>query len=302
MIEHGNFSIHGDVLPLDVEPDEWDARRYERAVEANLLRLEQSRAGSVILQHVIAPIVIIPYHLDRGFPGANSDSGPGWPYESPPDDRSVPRTGDGAPLTTISFTPSFFVHPDTPDTRAVDGLHPARTDEVLLHEIVHSVEQQWGTIRYDLVSPSSDDIASICEHRAVRVSNMYSSEQHRPLRGPYNHAAFLSASGHDYAQQRLLPRSREYLGFRGLRTVRRHPASERHDQYVQFEHRLIGEFMLDFPSLTGALEQLPPAVCAYNPFRQFWQGTYDTLLLPAYWAPAELRPDDILSRSMNRTG
>lgn len=292
MLELGNITIDGSRRPSDVPREEWNGERYESAVRANVERVLESRVGSIVLEHLIRPTTVRPEPRRWDRPGARSLWSRG---ARAPHDRTVPQTGAGAQTTVVTFTPAKYVGPDAPPARAYPGLHPFRSDAVLLHELFHSVEAQWGTIRTELVGPVAGDVVPVCEHRGVRVTNMYRSETLRPLRGPYAHYSHLTASGYRYvhcgrAYIQNGSRPPGFMGYRGVRRVRRQPASQRHDQYVGFEQRLIGELMLDLPTLTEALERIPRGMVQYNPFQDFWSGTHDGLLLPAYWSPPSLPP------------
>lgn len=288
MIERGNLIIDGALVPEDVDPDTWDADAYERSVVAVVETVEASVIGTILLSHVInSHIHITPYRSHHGFPGA-------WTSPGIEGDAAVPQRqdpvlpGHGAALVSLSFTPDLFPPAGSPSGHLPPGVHAANSAEVLVHELVHAVEIIWGTLQWDWwVGPTATDVAGVPEHRAVRVANMFHSEQRRPLRGPYNDRALVESSGTLLRTRGLsacLSRAGTF-GFRGLHPVSRVVGDPQHDALVAFESALAHEFVLDHPSLTMALEHVPRAIAPYNPFADYLAGSYDTLWLPETWMP-----------------
>lgn len=289
-----NVEVRGEPRPQDLEANEWDADAYVEAVESILRRIGQARVGRTVLAHVSRRLVIQPHREHRGFSNASSTVGFDWAHETPPDAEEQPGTGLGSWDVHVGFTPALFLRPDGVND-AAPGLHPFHGDSVLVHEIFHAIESMAGRTRYATMGRSATDFQRITEHRAVRVTNMYRSETHRPLRGPYRQAAFLASSGQRYDSYGLrgLDSGRGLLGYRGVRSVARVPGDPRHEHYIDFEVRLIGEMMLDHPALTDALLGIPRLQSPYNPFRDFMEGRFDTVLVAEYWAPSGYADDHL---------
>jgi hypothetical protein len=101
-----------------------------------------------------------------------------------PKDKSNDGTGKGT-QSTVYYSP--WIWPDqgtkfcSEDNDAGDG-----ADEVLLHELVHSMEQLEGKIdmceRYPTTFDPTYDTDDMAEFFAVLVANLYSSETGRALR------------------------------------------------------------------------------------------------------------------------
>ncbi|MFK7989718.1 MAG: hypothetical protein AB8I08_27110 [Sandaracinaceae bacterium] len=160
-------------------------------------------------------------------------------------------------------------------------------DEVLLHELVHSLEEASGTGRDDVFARSAFDFTRECERRAVRVTNMYRAEHRRPLRASYGDFAPVSSSGAIF-QQHGIEGLHAGQGPRGYRRGHWVPRTRRdpiQDAIIRNEVEMALRFMIDQPFLTAALEALPRYVAWYNPFRDARLDRPPYLLMPGRWRP-----------------
>lgn len=280
MIQRGVITIEGSriasgetVIPEDVDPASWNADRWERAVLANLTRLERSRVGAVLLRHVVRPVTIIPFRSRWHPPGGRTAHDfDEHPHTSPPEDPVRQGTGLGARHSFIEFMPAAFSAPIPSSFTSYRGVYPFETDHVLFHELFHILEAHSGRARSERMQWVPANSAPISEHRAVLVTNMYLSENLRPLRGPYGDVVRVSS-----------PRS-HYWGYRTATMVRRTIGNSSHDSIWAFWIRLVGEMMTDHPVLTADLSRVARAACHYNPFRDFWDGQDTLILVPDAWA------------------
>lgn len=305
MSDYTNIVIDGSVQPIDVEAGSWSSSAYEAAVRANLEIISGTEVGQAVLHHLCAVTLIVPFRGRWVDPNAlvqthtRGEDGLAYPL----DESSLESRGIGAPAVELAYTPAMFRGPyDRPELE-FEGLYPFRSDATLLHELVHAVEAGLGTLRQTVVGIHPFDIEKTSELRAVRVQNMYHSERNYPFRGPYRHVAPMDPTCNTYARDGRGALEGEarfcYGGNRTAEVVRREPLNPRHQQFVEFENQLIGEFLIDCPEFTDALHRIPRERASYNPFRDFFSGRYDRILLESAWDPVRL--DSILDHPPTRT-
>lgn len=289
MIERGNLIIDGKIFVLDFPAAAWNADRYERFVAEIVDRIASTRVGAIVLRHLRNPVMVVPFETRRGPTNAFAScfTGAGSPPTGPGTHRM--SRGSGATSVVVGFTPGLFTGRDRAGTLPA-GTHAFSPDCVLVHELVHAAEMIQGVNRFELVGSTATDIAPTCEHRAVRVANMYHAEVRQPLRGPYYDYTLMRSGLAVFADHGLrgVRDDRAGAAYRGVRRAATNTRDPRHAARLSFEAELVHQFFLDHPTLCGDLERIPRSLVWYNPFNDFWTETYPYVLMPAQWRPREL--------------
>ncbi len=199
------------------------ATTYERQVHDNLLSIMMFRTGREVIRAIDAThrrLVIVPRRqLDQNavahplnwraatVAGEEVRDGAGqhraaWGY----------GTGNGSSCI-LRFTPWLFPAELLPRWDAVamrtwqaaTGSQPVSAglemDEVLLHEMVHALEQMTGRQSDRRLGNGFDTVA---EFDAILVVNLFIRERNRPAR--MNHQGFVSAPG----QQSIMPNPQQF--------------------------------------------------------------------------------------------
>jgi hypothetical protein len=162
-----------------------DADDYERETLETLQLLATSRTGRALFWAIRAAwprcVLIRPVtEIDRATSFFRTPSAEAWNAMS-----GHPITSNhGFPANSlVNFTPGWL----DKSNRAPPGM---RSDEVLLHELVHSLRHLTGL---SSIQPMGDGFDSVEEFMAILVSNIFASEVDRPLRG--GHHAVLALQG-----------------------------------------------------------------------------------------------------------
>jgi len=224
----------------------WTVADYEHAVALVITRILNWASGRAIVQGLRHRVRVIPFH--NGAPNvcdARTNVLPPRTVERvgralragqtvPTRQGTVVGLGSGAP-SEIRYTPGHFSHGNAlycnPDGA---GIAP---EEVLVHEVVHATVNSAGV--QDLAPlPAGGPLGfqSRGEYYAVIITNVFSSETRRTLRG-------------------------EYPGFGAMQHPERFYADPGHAAMVR-------QICTDLPVLTSRLAGIG---CSFNPFREFYR-------------------------------
>ncbi|MBN1672651.1 MAG: hypothetical protein JXR37_16535 [Kiritimatiellae bacterium] len=217
-------------LSLTRPPTAWQAERYEGDVAAVLDRVFLlSHTGAALRQSIMRELVIVPW-VERGKTSVASHS-PG-PASSAPGDAPHLRTllrglathgvaagrtagaiGRGVSVCdcpdllscarsqlTIAYTPEQY--PASPVSGSATSGNCR--DEVLLHEMVHSVRRMASLA----VRPNIAMYDNMDEFAAILVANYYSAEQGRGIRNSHHGHARISCRPQDWLDARVSPEER----------------------------------------------------------------------------------------------
>jgi len=183
-----NVTIDGTNPPAEIAV--WNAGRYEQVVRRVLVRVFTSPVGSALVPRLLASgraLRIVPNPVTERDANANPASWRdatlrgrerffcGGPFAGLPGGEGTGRGTD----SEIRFTPANFFDPSRRDgplpmipSRA-DAAPGSFADEMLCHEIVHSIRQMWGVQDCLPVGYAYDNFEEFC---AVVVANMYASQ------------------------------------------------------------------------------------------------------------------------------
>ncbi|MDH3594794.1 MAG: hypothetical protein OEU09_04040 [Rhodospirillales bacterium] len=228
----------------------WNAANYEAAVRCVLTRIRSTTSGRALANSIRHRIEIVPYDF-RNRPnqcdaGANIRP-PRTVFNvsramatdvfapATPTCAAIAGQGTGSG-SQLQYTPGFFV----PGSRlhCIDPGPGMAVDEALYHEIVHAAMNSAGAATPHPLRGFLQHFQSFDEYTAVIVTNVFSSETGRDLRGSYPGTTPL----HDPA------------GF-----------------YARNDNAfMIGRVCRLMPVLTRELARVP---CNFNPFREFYRAS-----------------------------
>ena len=237
---HPRVTIDGSSL---VAPD---SDNYEYEVNGVYMTMQLSRVGVALVDSLPRQLFIRPYTgtdpnavakpVDRL---AAEEAG----HRSYRCDNAAPRLdAAGNPLlgtgvgtdSIIKFTPSQFLTSGMADARKKKLPPGARRDEVLFHEMVHSLRQMVGMMNCTTGYPGFDTKEEVW---AIMTTNVYCSAWRRPLRR--DHDGFSTMTDDEIA------------GF-----------------YKKFEV-MIGYMCVDLPTFTRNVAQID--YIKFNPFREYYR-------------------------------
>ena len=193
---HPFISINGAVLGNAAAPD------YEREVDGVLGTVGSNRVGAALLQTIKTALVIVPHtgsarnayasgdHSDRA--GNTGHRRYSCANATPLTDASgSPKrySAGGGTSSTIKFTPSQWMTSGMAEHQHKSIGAGARRDEILFHEMAHSIRQMAGVMNCS-DAPAGFDTKD--EYWSVLTSNIYASAYNRPLRK--NHHGFTQIS------------------------------------------------------------------------------------------------------------
>ena len=239
---HPFISVNGAALGNSAAPD------YERKVVGVLGTVASNSVGAALLQTIRTALMIVPHvgnELNAYASGDNTDRAGNTGHRRY-------SCGDATPLTTPWGTPQRYAAGGgtsstvnfTPDQWMTGGLahhqHKsigagARRDEILFHEMAHSIRQMAGVMNCSDAPPGFD---TKDEYWSVLTSNIYASACNRPLRK--NHHGFKAISLED---------AKVYFG-----------------KYAQ----MTGWMCREMPTFTRAVSGI--VWIAFNPFRDYYLG------------------------------
>ena len=160
-LEVGNLLIDGSNPPFLLQfvsaSQDWRPEGYERAVRAQLSRIQQQPAGRLNLQYIRMRTIIVPSNELQ--PNASAEADPnssinpdrgfrqGLPIRHPSTGRPIAGRGDGLGGGTearVEYTPADWI----PGSRLYNQSRPpiGRADEHLFHELFHAMRYTWGLV------------------------------------------------------------------------------------------------------------------------------------------------------------
>lgn len=167
------------------------ADQYEAEVSGSFSTIRLNRVGALLVQEFVRGLRIQPYTGTD----LNATSGPqnrtaaevngrlsyrcdtGMPRVDPLGNQF--RGSGGGSDSIISFTPNQWSTSGIADSQHQAILAAARRDEVLFHEMVHSVRQMVGVMNCSIAAAGFDTKE---EMWSVMTTNIYCSAWNRPLR------------------------------------------------------------------------------------------------------------------------
>jgi hypothetical protein len=207
------MSHFGDNIIIDGGSFAHGRRRYEAEVRQQLLQLLLFQTGQAVIHEIWVQrrrrLRICPWHSTVqdaiAHPMSHRDATVrGAPLRSGADGWHNPRWGHGTGRgsdSSVSYTP-FILASDMSGGwsrgsrqawfELTGQLAPSpgvERGELLLHEMVHSLQHMTGTLTNQ---PMGSDFHTVTEFNAVMVANVYASERARPLRA--NHLGFHPAA------------------------------------------------------------------------------------------------------------
>jgi hypothetical protein len=259
-IQVHNITIDGSSAPEGAP--RWDPAQYERVVRRNLIHVFNSPVGHCIIPQITRQLRIIP-HPTFAPDGADAfpddwaaarlrgatvfqcgmPAEPGQPAMGEPLPDAAPGTGVGS-ASTIRFTPADWYDPSRryggfisllPSRR--EGAPGTYSDEVLCHELVHSIRQMRGVMQ---CVGRGDIYATHEEFCAVEVANVYASCRGRPIAGDYWHSTVREGLVSPFGEQTARQRD---------------------------EDRWIERMRTEQPGFVYALSRISRESASYNPFR-----------------------------------
>jgi hypothetical protein len=208
----GNIGVDGHeyiegFLGLDWFPSaqaKLNMQRYEGLVAAQLVKIGQSAVGHWILRFintVSSKNVVIKPWVPNPVPGHEEENKIHNPYAAFDDNTKATRGGDmygtdlsagsstktiwgvgGGTNVTLRYSPWFLPYGDK--------LPGYASDELLLHELVHALNGAMGL--YTPVGHGAEKNFDMPdEFMAIVVTNLYSSQNGRPLRRDHHGHAYL---------------------------------------------------------------------------------------------------------------
>ena len=222
------------------------ADQYELDVNGVFSTIKLNRVGTLLTQEFIRGLKIQPYtgtDLNATSSPQNRGAAEVAGRRSYRCDNALPRTdGAGNPIlgtgggsdSIIAFNPDQWLTSGVADHQHKTILTGARRDEILFHEMVHSIRQMVGTMNCSIAATGFDTKE---EMWSVMTTNIYSSAWNRPLR-------------------------RDHHGFVIL-------TDEEVRTYYQRFEVMIGHMCRDLPRFTRAVSQID--FVSFNPFRDYYR-------------------------------
>ena len=237
---HPFISVNGAALGNAAGPN------YEREVEGVLGTVGSNRVGAALLQTIQTALVIVPYtgtQLNAYASGDHTDRAGNTGHRRYSCADATPLTNasgspkrytaGGGTTSTIKFTPAQWMTSGIADYQHKSIGAGARRDEILFHEMAHSIRQMAGVMN------CSDALAGFDtkdEYWSVLTSNIYAYAYNRPMRK--NHHGFT---------QIFLADAKAYFGKYAVMT---------------------GWMCREMPTFTRAVSAI--SWIAFNPFRDFY--------------------------------
>jgi|GEM_PF-6210259 len=165
--------------------------QYEAEVNGTFSTIRLNRVGALLVQEFNRGLKIQPYtgtdlnatSAAQNRPAAEVNGrlsyrcDTGMPRMDPLGNQF--RGSGGGSDSIISFTPDQWLTSGVADSQHKAILAAARRDEVLFHEMVHSVRQMAGVLNCSIAAPGFDTKE---EMWSVMTTNIYCSAWNRPLR------------------------------------------------------------------------------------------------------------------------
>jgi hypothetical protein len=221
------------------------ADQYESEVKGTLHTMHLSSVGQLLIRAVPRSMKIVPYEKRdlNAYSKANDPRAAGvagraeyrCDHGMPITDvlnRPYLGTGGGSD-TEVHFTPAQWFTDGIAHHKHKKILAAARRDEVLFHEMVHSLRQMNGLFNCSIGAPGFDTKEEVW---SIMTTNIYCSAWNRPLRKDHSEHATMSAA----------------------------EAST----YFQRFDVMIGHMCRDLPVFTRAVAQI--SFIAFNPFRDWY--------------------------------
>jgi hypothetical protein len=207
------MSHFGDNIIIDGSSFGHSRQRYETEVGQQLMQLLLFQTGQAVINEIWAQrrhrLRIVPWHSAaqdaQASPTSHRDATVrGAPIRSGSDGWHNPRSGHGTGRgsdSRVRYTP-FILASDMSGGWSrgsrqawfeLTGQLPlgpgVERGELLLHEMVHSLQHMTGTLTNQ---PMGSNFQTVTEFNAVMVANVYASERARPLRA--NHTGYHRAT------------------------------------------------------------------------------------------------------------
>lgn len=243
---HALITIDGSVLGPAM------GTTYEKGVAGTLKTIRLNRVGQVLVDNLNRQLKIKPWLPSTPAQKPNA-------FASPTNDRKAIATNQGvyscsdgtprnAPVTgahikglgggsdsEIQFNPSNWMTQGLADSKAKSIPPGKREDEILFHEMVHSLRQMIGQMNCSIAAEGYDTKEEVW---SIMTTNIYSAAWNRPLR-------------------------LDHHGFHAL------TADAAKSYYTNFSV-MIGHMCRDLPAFTKAIASID--YISFNPFRQFYKS------------------------------
>ena len=181
---HPFISANGAALGSAIGP------AYESHVEAAINTVRTNSVGAALRRTIQTAWVIVPYtgkklnayaHADNADRAGNTGHRRYNCLDATPltDAAGLSKryTKGGATTSTISFTPRQWMTSGVADHQHKSIMAGARQDEILFHEMAHSIRQMAGVMNCSDAPPGFD---TKDEYWSVMTSNIYASAGNRP--------------------------------------------------------------------------------------------------------------------------
>ena len=220
--------------------------QYESEVNGDFDTMRLNRVGQALIGALTRALRIQPYtgtDLNATSTPTNRGAAEVAGRRSYRCDNALPRTDPaGNPIlgtgggsdSIVAFNPSQWLTSGIADNRRITLPVGSRRDEILFHEMVHSIRQMAGTMNCSTGAAGFDTKEEVW---SIMATNIYSSAWNRPLR-------------------------RDHHGFVVM------TADEVRTYYTRFEV-MIGHFCRELPGFTRAVSLI--AFIPFNPFRDYYR-------------------------------
>jgi hypothetical protein len=188
-----------------------NAHQYESEVKGTLHTMHLNSVGQILIRAIPRSMQIVP-HQEKG---QNAYSQPDRYHAAGVAGRAEFRCDDGKPImdrlkrpsvgtgggsdTAVHFTPGQWFTDGIANHKHKKIMAGARRDEVLFHEMVHSLRQMMGLLNCSIGAPGFDTKEEVW---SIMTTNIYSSAWNLPLRKDHQgHATMNAAEASTYFQR-----------------------------------------------------------------------------------------------------
>lgn len=222
------------------------SNQYELEVNGTFNTMQLNRVGALLVNELNRNLRIQPYSgtgLNATSTPTNRGAAEVSGRRSYRCDNALPRTdAAGNPIqgtgggsdSVIAFTPAQWLTSGIADRQKKTISAGWRRDEILFHEMVHSVRQMIGVMNCSTGAPGFDTKAEVW---SIMTTNIYSSAWNRPLRRDHHGSTTMTA--------------------------------DEVSSYFQRFEAMISFMCQDLPQFTRAVSRID--YIPFNPFREYYR-------------------------------
>ena len=242
---HAMITIDGSVLGAA------PGKTYEQSVEGTLKTIRLNRVGQALVGNLSRKLKIRPWLPANPAAKPNAFASPTHHRKAIATNQGLYNCSDASPIndpvtgahmkgqgggsdSVIQFNPSNWMTQGVADARGKSIAAGKREDEILFHEMVHSLRQMIGQMNCSMAAPGYDTKEEVW---SIMTTNIYCSAWNRPLR----------------------------LDHHGFKTM---TVDEARTYYANFTV-MIGHMCRDLPMFTKTVASID--YIQFNPFRQFYK-------------------------------